>query len=95
LLGKTWVENNQIRRKAEEGATKQKKQELRDFMARRIARLIEEQENDLKQQKARELAVKIPRTREGLKTISMQEKRTPTLDVIREEILHLKPLREH
>jgi hypothetical protein len=36
LLGKTWVEKDQIRRKAEEEATEQKKKELRDFIARKI-----------------------------------------------------------
>jgi hypothetical protein len=36
LLGKTWIEKDQIRRKEEEEATEQKKKELRDFMARRI-----------------------------------------------------------
>jgi hypothetical protein len=33
LLGKTWVEKNQIRRKAEEEAIEKKRQELRDFIA--------------------------------------------------------------
>jgi hypothetical protein len=42
LLGKTWIEEDQVRRKAEEEATKKKKQELRDFIARKIDRLIEE-----------------------------------------------------
>jgi hypothetical protein len=36
LLGKTWIEKDQIRRKAEEEATKQKKKELRDFITRKI-----------------------------------------------------------
>jgi hypothetical protein len=36
LLGKTWIKKDQIRRKAEEEATKKKKQELRDFIARKI-----------------------------------------------------------
>ena len=34
LLGKTWIEKNQIRRKQEEEDLEQKKKELRDFMAR-------------------------------------------------------------
>jgi hypothetical protein len=42
LLRKTWVEKDQIRRKQEEEALEQKKQELRDFMARRITHLLEE-----------------------------------------------------
>jgi hypothetical protein len=36
LLGKTWIEKDQIRRKAEEEATKKKRQELRDFLAKEI-----------------------------------------------------------
>jgi hypothetical protein len=36
LLGKTWIEKDQIRRKSEEEATEKKNQELRDFIARKI-----------------------------------------------------------
>jgi hypothetical protein len=36
LLGKTWIEKDHIWRKAEEEATEQKKQELRDFIAKKI-----------------------------------------------------------
>jgi hypothetical protein len=53
FLGKTWIEKYQIRRKAEEATTDKKKQELRDFVARKICQLIEEPEVELKQQKAR------------------------------------------
>jgi pheromone shutdown protein TraB len=49
LLGKTWIEKDQIKRKAEEEAIENKKQELRDFIPRRIDQLIEEREVDLKQ----------------------------------------------
>jgi hypothetical protein len=49
LLGKTWIEKDQIKRKEKEEATGQKKQELRDFIARKIERLIEEQEDKSKQ----------------------------------------------
>jgi hypothetical protein len=42
LLGKTWIEEDQIRRKEEEEDTEKKKKELRDFIARKIDRLIEE-----------------------------------------------------
>jgi hypothetical protein len=45
LLGKTWIEKDQIPRKQEEEDIEQNKQELKDFMARRIAHLLEEQEN--------------------------------------------------
>jgi len=41
LLGNTWIEKDQIRRKTEEEATKQKNQELRDFITRKIEKLIE------------------------------------------------------
>jgi hypothetical protein len=42
LLGKTWIEKDQIKRKVEEEAAEKKNQELRDLIARRIDRLIEE-----------------------------------------------------
>ena len=41
---------DQIRRKAEEEATENKKKELRDFIARKIDQLREEQEDKSKQQ---------------------------------------------
>jgi hypothetical protein len=45
LLGKIWIEKDYIRRKEEQEALEQKKQELMEFMTRRIAYLMEEQEN--------------------------------------------------
>jgi hypothetical protein len=42
FLGKTWIEKDQIIRKAEEETIEKKKQELRDFIARRINQLIED-----------------------------------------------------
>ena len=62
LLGRTWIEKDQIRRKEEEDAIEQKKKELRNFTARRIARLIEEQEDKSKKLRARDLAVEVERT---------------------------------
>jgi hypothetical protein len=56
---------------------------------------MEEREVELKQQKERELVVKVERTQEGLKDLSMQERRIPTLESIRIEVLPLNPLREH
>jgi predicted phage tail protein len=50
FLGKTWIEKDQIRRKEEEEAIEKKKKELRDFIARKIDRLIEEQQDKSKQQ---------------------------------------------
>jgi hypothetical protein len=48
LLGKPWIERDQARWKEEKEASEQKKQELKDFMTRRIAQLIKEQENGSK-----------------------------------------------
>jgi predicted phage tail protein len=102
LLGKTLIEKDQIKRKAEEEATEKKKQELRDFIARKIDRLIEEREDKLKQQRkvtmqdgqgARELVVKVERMQEGLKNISIQEKSMSTQEVLRKGILTSESLR--
>ena len=71
LLGKTWIERDRIRRKEEEEYIEHKNNELRDFMARRITCLIEEQEDKSKQLKPRELAIEVERTQEGLKNLSM------------------------
>ena len=43
LLGKPWIKRNQARRQEEEEVLAQKKQELKYFMTKRIAQLIEEQ----------------------------------------------------
>ena len=42
LIGKPWIDREQARRKEEEEVLEQKKQELKDFMTRRIVQLIEE-----------------------------------------------------
>jgi hypothetical protein len=47
LLGKPWIERDQARKKEEEKVLEQQRQELTDFMTRRIAQLIEEQDNKL------------------------------------------------
>jgi hypothetical protein len=91
LLGKTWIEKDQIRRKEEEEAIEQKKQELRDFMARRIVCLIEEQEDQFKQLRTRDLAVEFERTQEGLKNLSMQERRVPTPEHSKRRSITLEP----
>jgi len=95
LLRKNWIEEDQIRRKAEEEATEKKNQELKDFIDIKIDRLIEEREIKSKQQNARELVVKVERVQEGLKDLSMQERRIPTLELIREGTLTLNPLEIH
>jgi hypothetical protein len=45
LIGKPWINREQARRKEEEEVLEQKKQELKDFMTRRIAHFIEEQKS--------------------------------------------------
>jgi hypothetical protein len=59
-------------------------------MARRIARLIEEQEDKSKQPRARDLAVEVKRMQEDLKNLPMQEIREPTPETVREEVLSSK-----
>jgi hypothetical protein len=50
LLGKTWIEKDQIRRKVEaEAREKKKKQELTYFIARKKDQLREEREDKSKQ----------------------------------------------
>jgi hypothetical protein len=63
-------------------------------MARRIARLIEEHEDKLKQLRARDLAVEVERTQEDLKNLSMQKSRAPTPEIIREEVLSLNLVKD-
>jgi hypothetical protein len=53
LLGNTWIEKDHIRRKPEEESMEQKKQELRDFIAKKIEQLLQGQEDKSKQQKER------------------------------------------
>jgi hypothetical protein len=95
LLGKTWIDKDHIIRKVEEEATKKKNKELRDFIAREIDRQIEEREVKSKQHKTRELVVEVERMQEGLKDLSMQERRIPTPKLIKEEVLTSNPLRAH
>jgi hypothetical protein len=59
-------------------------------MARRIACLIEEQEDKSKQLRTRDRIVKADKTQEGLKNLSIQESRAPTLDI--KEVLPLNPM---
>jgi hypothetical protein len=85
LLGKPWIEKDQTRRKEEEVLEKKKK-ELKDFMTRRIAQLIEEQENRSKILRIGDLDVEVGRTHE------VQESRESTL--AREEVLLVHPTKE-
>ena len=93
LLGKTQIEKDQIKRKEEEEAIEQKKEELRDFIARKIERLI--QEDKSKQQRARELVVEVERTQEDLKNLSMKEISIATPKIVREGTLTLESVRVH
>ena len=70
FLGKTWIEKDWIRRKEKEEAIEKKKKELRDFIYRKIDRLMEEREDKSKEKrkvttqeghKERELAIKVER----------------------------------
>jgi hypothetical protein len=63
LLGKPWIERDQARRKEEE-VLEQKRQELKNFMTRRITYLIEEHENRLKLLNTRDPDVEVARTLE-------------------------------
>jgi hypothetical protein len=92
LLGKTWIEKDQIQRKQEEEDLEQKKQELRDFMARRITHLLEEQEDQSKLLMTKYLDVEVERTHEDLKHLYVQESRAPTLE--REEVLPSNPMKD-
>jgi hypothetical protein len=93
LLGKTWIEKDQIRRKQEEEDLEQKKKELRDFMARRITHLLEEQENQSKLLRTKDMDVEVERTQEDWRHLSVQESRAPTPE--REEVLPLNPMKDH
>jgi hypothetical protein len=55
FLGKIWIKKYQIRRKEEKESLEQKKQELMEFMTRRITYLMEEQENISQLLKTRDL----------------------------------------
>jgi hypothetical protein len=92
LLGKPWIEKDQARRKEEE-ILEQKKQELKDFMTRRITQLIEEQENRSKLCRTRNLDIEVERTHEDSRHLSVQESRAPTPD--REEVFPLNPSKDH
>jgi hypothetical protein len=64
LLGKPWIERDPAKRKEEEEVLEQKKQELKDFMTRRITHLIEEQKNRFNLSNSRDPDVEVARTLE-------------------------------
>jgi hypothetical protein len=61
LLGNPWIERDQARKKEEENVLEHQKQELKEFMAKRITQLIEEQENRSKIYHTRDLNVEAER----------------------------------
>jgi hypothetical protein len=87
LIGKTWIDRAQARRKEEEEVLQQKKQELKDFMTRKIAQLIEEHENRSKLFNTRNLDV------EAARTIGDPHK-NEVLTPDKEEVLPLNPRKE-
>jgi hypothetical protein len=87
LLGKPWIERDQARKKEEEEVLEQQRQELKDFMTRRIAQLIEEQENRSKLFDTRSPDVKTARALEDSQKIEVS-----VSDI--EEVLPLSPRKE-
>jgi hypothetical protein len=65
-----------------------------DFMARRIACLLEEQEDNSKQLRARDLAVELERMQEVLKNLSMQKRKEPTPKKVKEKVLPSNPVKD-
>ena len=64
LLEKPWIERDQARRKEEEEVLEQQNQELKEFMTRRIAHLIEEHKNISNPFNTKDLDVEVARTLE-------------------------------
>jgi hypothetical protein len=87
LIGKPWIDRAQARRKEEEEALEQKKQDLKDFMTRRITQLIEEQENRSKLFDTRDPDVEAVGTSED-----SQKTEVPIPD--KEKVLPLNPRKE-
>jgi oligoribonuclease NrnB/cAMP/cGMP phosphodiesterase (DHH superfamily) len=71
LLGKPWIERDQAIKKEEEKVLEQQRQELKDFMTRRIAQLIEEQENKSNISGTRSPDVKVARALEDSQKIKV------------------------
>jgi hypothetical protein len=64
LLGRIWIEKDQIQRTEKKDALEQKKQELMEFMSRRISYLMKEQEDRPKPLNTRDLGIKVIRALE-------------------------------
>jgi hypothetical protein len=87
LLGRPWIERDQARRKEEEEVLEQKKQELKDFITKRITHLIEEQENRSQLFNNNDIDIKVARTLED-----PQKTEIPIPD--KKEVLPLNPRKE-
>jgi hypothetical protein len=87
LLGKPWIERDQAI-KEEKEVLEQNKQELKDFITRRIAHLIEEQKNRAKLFKTKYWNVKVGRKLEDPQKIAVP---IPYID----EVLPLISRREY
>jgi hypothetical protein len=83
LLKKPWIERHQSRKKEEEEVLEQQRQELKDFMTKRITQLIEEQENCSNPSSTISLYVEAK---------SIQKAKISTPD--KEEVIYLNPRRE-
>jgi hypothetical protein len=75
LPGRPWIERDHARRKEEEEVLNQKKQELKDFITKRIAHLIEEYENRSQLFNNNDVDIKVARTLED-----PQKTEIPNLD---------------
>jgi hypothetical protein len=87
LIGKPWIDREQAKRKEEEKVLEQKKQELKDFMTRRIVHLIEEQKRRSQIFNIRNSDVESKRTLEDLQKIEL-----PIFDT--EEVLSRNPRKD-
>ena len=87
LLGRPWIERDQARRKEEEEVLEQKKQELKDFITKRIAHLIEKQENRSQLFNNNDVDIKVARILED-------PHKTEIRILDKEEVLPLNPRKE-
>jgi hypothetical protein len=87
LIEKPWIHREQARRKQEEEVLEQKKQELKDFMTRRIAHLIEEHKRISQIFNTRTSNVEAKRTLEDPQKIEL-----PIFDT--EEVLSRNPRKD-
>jgi hypothetical protein len=87
LLAKPWIERDQARQKEYDDVLEQKRQELKDFMTRRITYLIEERENRSKLLNTRDPDV------EAIRTLEDSQKTEVPISA-KEEVLILNPRKE-